>query len=133
MNNDAPASAMVFVQENSFLETFAYTPKLLGFVGFYRCDKPRGEGTGLLGPATAAKEEAAKCHNQIVTRSVTSEQVSVYASLKDVNLLHYFHNFHCFGKAQNWTIAKSLGDALFKMNGLVLHSATIYLLFIFAD
>jgi hypothetical protein len=54
----------------------------LGFVGFYRCDKPRGEGTGLLGPATAAKEEAAKCHIQIVTRSVTSEQVRVKTGIK---------------------------------------------------
>ena len=23
---------------------------MLGFVGFYRCDKPRGEGTGYLAP-----------------------------------------------------------------------------------
>jgi len=33
-----------------------------GFVRFSRRDKPRGEGTDLLGPATAAKEEAAMCH-----------------------------------------------------------------------
>jgi len=28
-----------------------------------------------------------------------------------VNLLHYFHNFHCFIKAQNWTFSKAFGDA----------------------
>jgi hypothetical protein len=62
MSSDAPASLIFFDQGNSFLETFTSAPNVLGFVGFYRCDKPRGEGTGLLGPATAAKEEAAKCH-----------------------------------------------------------------------
>jgi hypothetical protein len=62
MSNDAPASLKFFDQGNSYLLTFACAPNFLGFVGFYRCDKPRGEGTGLLGPATAAKEEAAKCH-----------------------------------------------------------------------
>jgi hypothetical protein len=60
MNNDELASPRVFDLENSFLMTFFKAPNFLGFVGFYRCDKPRGEGTGLLGPATAAKEEAAK-------------------------------------------------------------------------
>jgi hypothetical protein len=105
----------------------------LGFVGFYRCDKPRGEGTGLLGPATAAKEEAAKCHNEIVTGSATSEQVQVNAGLKDVNLLHNFHNLHCFGKAQNGTFSKSFGNALFNVNGLILHSAALDFFFILAN
>ena len=84
MSSDAPASQNFFDQGNSFLVTFTSAPNFWGFVGFYRCDKPRGEGTGLLGPATAAKEEAAIAHELRVTRVLKDWQISIKFKCADL-------------------------------------------------